>query len=157
VASIHAGTTTNVIPEGARIDGTMRTVEPRVRADVRAAVERLAANIAAAHEMAAEVRIVDGYPVTINDAAAAGEVLDVARALVGDQAVEMPSPVMGAEDFSYILQRVPGAMAFLGTRPAGVAPADVAPNHSNRMVLDEAAMATGVGLYAATALHRLAG
>jgi hippurate hydrolase len=69
----------------------------------------------------------------------------------------MPSPVMGAEDFSYILQRVPGAMAFLGTRPPGVAPADVAPNHSNRMVLDESAMATGVGLYAATALHRLAG
>jgi amidohydrolase len=157
VASIHAGTTTNVIPEDARIDGTMRTVTPRVRAGVRAAVERLATNIAAAHEMAAEVQIVDGYPVTVNDGAAAGEVLDVARALVGDQAVEMPSPVMGAEDFSYILQRVPGAMAFLGTRPAGVAPADVAPNHSNRMVLDESAMATGVGLYAATALHRLAG
>jgi amidohydrolase len=157
VASIHAGTTTNVIPEDARIDGTMRTVAPRVREDVRAAVERLAANIATAHEMVADVRIVDGYPVTVNDGAAAGEVLEVARALVGDHAVEMPSPVMGAEDFSYILQRVPGAMAFLGTRPPGVAPADVAPNHSNRMVLDEAAMATGVGLYAATALHRLAG
>ena len=44
---------------------------------------------------------------------------------------------MGAEDWSYVLQQVPGAMAFLGTRPKGVAPQDVAPNHSNRMVLDE--------------------
>ena len=55
----------------------------------------------------------------------------------------MPTPVMGAEDWSYVLQEVNGAMAFLGTRPAGVAAHDVAPNHSNRMVLDEAAMAAG--------------
>jgi len=47
-------------------------------------------------------------------------------------------------------------MAFLGTRPGGVAPHDVAPNHSNRMVLDEAAMAPGVALYAAVALRWMA-
>jgi len=70
--------------------------------------------------------------------------------------VALPAPVMGAEDFSYILQRVPGAMAFLGTRPADRRPADVAPNHSNRMVIDESALATGVALYATTALRRLA-
>jgi hippurate hydrolase len=69
----------------------------------------------------------------------------------------MPTPVMGAEDFSYVVERVPGAMAFLGTRPPGVAPAEAAPNHSNRMVLDEEALATGVALYAAVALRRLGG
>jgi hippurate hydrolase len=69
----------------------------------------------------------------------------------------MPTPVMGAEDFSYVTEQVPGAMAFLGTRPDGVRPADVAPNHSNRMVIDEGAMATGVALYAAAALSRLTG
>jgi metal-dependent amidase/aminoacylase/carboxypeptidase family protein len=67
----------------------------------------------------------------------------------------MPTPVMGAEDFSYVTEKVPGAMAFLGTRPEGVPPQDVAPNHSNRMVLDEGAMATGVALYAAAVLRRL--
>jgi hippurate hydrolase len=158
VTRIRAGTTTNVIPETARLDGTIRTVDPRVRGDAHAAVRRVAENIAAAHDMSAEAEIVDGYPVTVNDAAVADEVLDTARWLVGeDHAVTLPAPVMGAEDFSYVTQRVPGAMAFLGTRPDGVSPAEVAPNHSNRMVLDESAMVTGVALYAAAALRRLAG
>ena len=155
VGRIRAGTVSNVIPETATLDGTMRTVSPRVREEARAAVERIATHVAAAHDMAAEVTITVGYPVTVNDHDAAAEVLDTARWLVGDLAVPMPDPVMGAEDFSFILERVPGAMAFLGTRPPGVPAAEVAPNHSNRMVLDEGAMATGVALYAAAALRRL--
>jgi amidohydrolase len=158
IARIVAGTTTNVIPETARLDGTLRTVSPRVRAEARKAVRRIAEHVAAAHDMAAEVEVVDGYPVTVNDAVAADEVLAIARGLVGaDLVVDAPNPVMGGEDFSYIIERVPGAMAFLGTRPDGVDVAAVAPNHSNRMVLDEAAMATGAALYAAVALARLAG
>jgi hippurate hydrolase len=158
VGHIRAGTTTNVIPETARIDGTIRTVTPRVRSEAHAAIRRIAEHVAAAHDMAAEVEIADGYPVTVNDGAAADEVLDAARWLVGDQrSVAMASPIMGAEDFSYILEQVPGAMAFLGTRPDGVPAAEVAPNHSNRMVIDESAMTTGIALYAATALRRLVG
>jgi hippurate hydrolase len=158
VGRIAAGTTTNVIPESARIDGTIRAVSARVRDEAQAAVERIATHVAAAHDMVAEVEIAQGYPVTVNDEAAADEVLATSRWLVGDRlTAPLPTPVMGAEDFSYVVQRVPGAMAFLGTRPPGVPPADAAPNHSNRMVLDEDAMATGVALYAATALRRLAG
>jgi amidohydrolase len=158
VARIRAGTTTNVIPETARLDGTIRTVDRRVREEAHAAVRRIAEHVAAAHDMAAEVEIADGYPVTVNDAGAADDVLGTARWLVGeDLALAMPTPVMGAEDFSYVTEKVPGAMAFLGTRPAGARPADVAPNHSNRMVMDEGAMTTGVALYAAAALRRLVG
>jgi hippurate hydrolase len=157
IGRIRAGTVGNVIPERAEMEGTLRTVAPRVHEAAKAAIHRIAEHTAAAHEMAATVRIVDGYPVTVNDAGAAGEVLDAARWLLGaDRAVALPSPVMGAEDFSYILQRVPGAMAFLGTRPPGVPPAEVAPNHSNRMVLDEGALPTGVALYATAALRGLA-
>jgi hippurate hydrolase len=156
VARIRAGSTSNVIPETATLDGTIRTVTGPVREEARRAVRRVAEHIAAAHDLVAEVTIEDGYPVTVNDDAAAEEVLDTARWLVGDdQTVVMPTPVMGAEDFSYILNRVPGAMAFLGTRPPGVPAAEVAPNHSNRMVLHEDAMATGVALYAAAALLHL--
>jgi amidohydrolase len=158
VARIRAGTTTNVIPETARLDGTIRTVEPRVREEAHAAVRRIAEHVAAAHDMVAEVSIAEGYPVTVNDPGAADDVLATARWLVGDDlAVAMPSPVMGAEDFSYVTEKVMGSMAFLGTRPPGVRPANVAPNHSNRMVLDESSLATGVALYAAAALCRLAG
>jgi hippurate hydrolase len=66
----------------------------------------------------------------------------------------MPTPFMGAEDWSYVLQEVPGCMAFLGTRP-DIGGGLVAPNHSNRMVLDEAAMAAGIATYAAVALRWL--
>jgi amidohydrolase len=155
VGRIRAGTVSNVIPETATLDGTIRSVTPRVRDDAQAAVQRVATHVAAAHDMRAEVEVTPGYPVTVNHDDAAGDVLATARWLVGDLALAMPDPVMGAEDFSYILERVPGAMAFLGTRPPGVPPAEVAPNHSNRMVLDEGAMATGVAMYAAAALRRL--
>jgi hippurate hydrolase len=112
-----------VIPETATLDGTIRTVTARVRSDAHAGVRRIAEHVAAAHDMVAEVTIEDGYPVTVNDGPAAEEVLDTARWLVRDDlTVVMPTPVMGAEDFSYILNQVPGAMAFLGTRPPGVSP-----------------------------------
>jgi metal-dependent amidase/aminoacylase/carboxypeptidase family protein len=124
---------------------------------VHTELQRIATNIAAAHDMEARVRIDDGFPVTVNDADAAAWVRHVARGIVGDElVVEMPNPVMGAEDWSYVLQRVPGAMAFLGTCPPGQSWHTVAPNHSNRMVIDEDAMAVGVALYAVTALDELA-
>jgi len=62
---------------------------------------------------------------------------------------------MGAEDFSYVLQRLPGVMMFLGGTPADRDPATAAPNHSNRVTFDEPAMATGIATYAALALDRL--
>lgn len=157
VGSIRAGSTNNVIPETARLVGTIRAVSERTRSLVHAELERIATNIAAAHDMEVRFRIDAGFPVTVNDAGAAAWVGDVARHIVHpDLVVEMPNPVMGAEDWSYVLQQVPGAMAFLGTCPPGEDFHRVAPNHSNRMVIDEDAMAVGVALYAATALDELA-
>jgi hippurate hydrolase len=69
----------------------------------------------------------------------------------------MPAPVMGAEDFSYVLQRVPGAMAFLGACPPGVDPATAPANHSNLVVFDEEPLPAGVALYAQMALRALSG
>ena len=158
VASVRAGSTTNVIPETARLAGTIRTTSEATRALVHRELERVATNIAAAHDMEATFEIEPGYPVTVNDADAAAWVHSVATDLVGERrAVEMPHPVMGAEDWSYVLQRVPGAMAFLGTCPPGEDPRAVAPNHSNRMVIDEDAMAVGTAMYAAVALDELGG
>jgi hippurate hydrolase len=67
----------------------------------------------------------------------------------------MPHPIMGAEDFSYVLSRVPGTMMFLGGTPNGADPARAAPNHSNRVMFDEDAMASGMAMYATVALERL--
>jgi hippurate hydrolase len=158
IAQITAGTTNNIIPESVFLFGTIRTVSEGSRAEVRAGVKRVAEGIAAAHDATAEVDLEPGYPVTINDPAFTAFVEDTARTLIGDErVVQLASPIMGAEDFSYVLQQVPGAMAFLGARPAGVDEATAPQNHSNLVVFDEAALPVGVALYAAVAIRHLAG
>ena len=156
VASIHAGTASNVIPEAATLLGTLRTVDEGTRAAVHRGIEQVATGIAAAHGCGAEVEIEEGYPVTVNDDRFVDFTVDVLRDLVGDANVSiMKTPVMGAEDGSYVLQRVRGAMVFLGVCPDGDDPRNAHACHSNRMRLDEEAMATGIAAYAAVALSYL--
>ncbi len=157
IGRISAGTTVNVIPEVAEIEGTIRTTSERTRAKVHDGIRRVAEGVAAAHGCDCDVEVVLGYPVTTNDDAFAEFSLEVAADVAGaDHTVRLPNPVMGAEDFSYVLQQVPGAMAFLGGTPLDRNPATAAPNHSNRVTFDEAAMVTGTTLYAAAALRHLA-
>ena len=157
VGRIDAGTTNNIIPETARIEATMRTVSARTRAAVQDSIRRVAEGIAAAHGAAVDVEIVPGYPVTVNSAAGAALVTETAGEVFGERrVVHMPAPLMGAEDFSYVLERLPGAMVFLGATPDGKDPAVAAPNHSNRVFFDEATMAEGATMYAALALEHLA-
>ena len=156
IAQITAGTTNNIIPESAFLFGTIRSVSEATRTEVRAGVQRVAEGIAAAHGASADVDLEPGYPVTINDDAFTAFVQETARELIGDvRVVELKAPIMGAEDFSYVLQQVPGAMAFLGARPAGEDPATAPQNHSNLVVFDEAALPVGVALYAAVAIRHL--
>jgi amidohydrolase len=157
IAHVSAGTTTNIIPETAFLEGTMRTVSEATREATRGHIRRVVEGIALANGVAADVEIEPGYPVTVNDPAFTEFVSDVARELLGADAVRpMEAPIMGAEDFSYVLQQVRGALAFLGGRPTGLDPLTAPQNHSNRVVFDEAAMATGAALYAAVALEHLA-
>ena len=155
VAKIEAGTTRNIIPETATMLGTIRTISERTRMSVLDNVRRVAEGVAAAHGAHAEVNLIRGYPVTVNDDAFAARVSRVATELLGPERVQpMATPIMGSEDFSYVLQRVTGAFAFLGTRPAeGPAP----PNHSNRMIVNESALPTGVAMHVAVALDFLNG
>jgi hippurate hydrolase len=158
IARISAGTTDNVIPETAEMLGTMRTLSEETRAGVKAALARLVPAIAAAHGATAEVQITEGYPVTVNTDAAADLVHSTTVGLFGpDRARLERDPIMGAEDWSYVLQRVPGAMSFLGACPPGLDPDAAPPNHSNRVVFDEDAMAVGVATHVAVALAALEG
>jgi amidohydrolase len=151
IGKIEAGTTRNVIPETAHLLGTVRTVSEATRERVLEGVRRVADGIATAHGAEASVELTRGYPVTSNDASFAAFVLDTAREVLGAERVTpMSHPVMGSEDFSYVLQRVPGAMANLGTRPDS---GEVYPNHSNRMLVNEAALASGIAMHVAVALR----
>jgi len=157
VAEVKAGTTSNVIPETARLHGTIRAVSARTRGQVHENLERVANGVAHAHGARVDFDLRLGYPVTVNDQSIATWCRAIAADLLGAQlSFEMPAPVMGAEDFSYVLEKVPGALVFLGMCPAGLQPHEAPPNHSNRMLLEESAMANGIALYAGVALAKSA-
>ncbi len=158
ITKIRGGTTNNVIPETVTMQGTLRSVSEGSRRKALAGIERIVTNIAAAHEMTATFEQVPGYPVVVNDVRFAEFTVDVARNLLGEAgAFEMPAPVMGAEDFSYLLNQRPGAFAYLGVCPPGESPAHAHGCHSNRMTIDESALRNGVAMYSAIALDYLAG
>ena len=138
--------------------GSLRSFSPRSRDIAIAGLERITANIAAAHEIEGKIEVSAGYPPTLNDPQFADFVGTTARALLGDEGYQtLRAPMMGAEDFSYILQKMPGAMAGLGVSPDGVDPKDAPPCHSNRMILNERAMKQGIAMHAAVALRYLEG
>jgi hippurate hydrolase len=156
VTQIHTGTTSNVIPETAMINGTIRAVSERTRSLIHDGLRRVAEGIVSAHGLDVEVEIGNGYDVTVNDHEFASFAADVATAVSGDRNVRlMENPVMGAEDFSYVLNRVQGAMMFLGLMPEGMDIMQAAPNHSNRAVYAEDYMRRGTAVYSAMALRHL--
>lgn len=154
---IEAGSTDNVIPETARLLGTVRSLSEESRKAAHEGIARVAQNIARAHGCEAEAEIVLGFPVTVCDAKAVAHAADSIGATFGKDAwQDMKAPVMGAEDFSYVLHRVPGAMVFLGVCPEGQAWQSACPCHSNKMVLNEAVLARGVAAHCAIAERYLA-
>ena len=156
VASIHGGTAGNIIPETAELVGTIRAVSEETRETVHDMITRVAQGIASAHGCTADVNIIKGYPVTINDAAMVKVVENAAATVLGEgRYLDAPTPIMGSEDFSYVLQRVPGAMMGLGLCPDGYDNPYAAPSlHSNRAMLNEAGLPVGVAMHAAVAMAR---
>jgi hippurate hydrolase len=152
IAQITGGTTSNVIPETVRLYGTLRAVSEHSRRSAKELIASVSKGIAAAHGASAAVKLEPGYDVTVNDGRMVQLAAGAAREMLGDNGfAPMPWPVMGAEDWSYVLQRIPGAMVFLGVAMPGCDHHHAAPCHSNKMMLHEDAMAHGIALYAAVA------
>lgn len=158
VTRIAGGTTDNVIPESAELEGTIRTLSEHTRSFLRTEVPDVCEKIGEAHGCRVVADLRPGFPVTVTDELETQRVLDLAAEVLGaTYSQRMSHPIMGAEDFSYVLQRVPGAFAFLGACPPDLAPEEAPPNHSNRVRYDEDALAYGVAMYAAYALDTLRG
>ena len=152
ITKINAGTAYNIIPGEVELSGTLRTLSPATREKARAGFHRIAEQVALAHGCTAETRIDEGYPVTVADPRAIALVKGVATRLGGEAAWRtMPAPMMGGEDFSYVLQEIPGAMAFIGVAPEGTDPATRPPLHNTRMTIDEGVMAQGIAMHCAMA------
>jgi hippurate hydrolase len=148
ITKITAGTAHNIVPGCAELLGTLRTLSEASRKRLHQSFPRIVTGIAEAHGLTAEATVTEGYPVTVNDARATALVRRCAEEVAGEGSwTELPAPMMGAEDFAYVLREIPGAMAFLGVAPEGTDPATNPPLHNTRMVIDEAMMARGVALH----------
>jgi amidohydrolase len=157
VGSFQAGTADNVIPDEARLLVTARSFSRESRSALAELVPRLIGDIARAHGLTAEASYAGEYPVTVNDAGEAAFASQTIAAVFGTGRGEVAEfPLTGAEDFSFVLERVPGAFVMLGACPPGQDPGTAPTNHSAAAVFDDAALADGTALYAELALRRLA-
>jgi hippurate hydrolase len=157
VGSLHAGTTDNVIGDEAKFLATARSYSAASQAKLTKLVPRLISDIASAHGLTADVEYATEYPVTVNDdaeAAFAGQTIETVFGAGRGETAKFPIP--GAEDFSFVLEQVPGAFVFLGAVPAGRDPLTAPTNHSAVALFDDAALPEGTALYAELALRRLA-
>ncbi|KAB8164265.1 amidohydrolase [Streptomyces sp. 3MP-14] len=157
VGRFHAGTATNIIPDDARFAATVRSFSHEARSRLAEGLVAVCEGVAAAHGLGVDARFVEQYPVTVNDVAETAFAADAVRETFGEEWFSpMESPLTGAEDFSRVIDEVPGAMVFLGATPEGADPETAPTNHSPLAAFDESVLARGAALYAELAVRRLA-
>ena len=153
VGSLHAGDAANVIPDFARLQGTMRSFTEEVRELLKRRVREVLEGTAAATGCRAEFELKPGYPATVNDPASARLAARVAGEVFGTERVIEHPPIAASEDFSYFLQERPGAFIFVGAN--NEAKGITAPHHSPRFDVDEDALPRGTELLVRLALTSL--
>ncbi|GHF30308.1 N-acyl-L-amino acid amidohydrolase [Kordiimonas sediminis] len=155
VGSINGGNRGNIIPEDVTMTGTIRTFDMAMRDDIHMRIKRTAEKIAESYGAEAEVVITKGYPVTVNDPALTADMAPILdRSSAGGKAYVV-KPVMGAEDFSFFQQKIPGLFFGLGVSKANATRADMAPNHSPYFYVNDDALPSGVKALSSLALDWL--
>jgi hippurate hydrolase len=156
VGSLHAGTRRNIIPETASFEATVRTFDRSIRRQVRDLCQRVCRGVADAHGLDVDIEYLEEYPVTVNDGDSVDFAMDVATDVLGERrTVTMEKPITGTEDFSRVIERVPGAMLFLGACVEGRDPDTAPSNHSPHAAFDDRVLPDGAALYAELAMRYL--
>ena len=151
ITQLEAANAHNIIPNRAVLKGTIRTLSSDRRHEVWNAIRQLAENIAQAHDCDADTEITQGFPPTVNDARAVAMAEAVSTSLPHGEYMPLQAPIMGAEDFSYVLEKVPGMMAFLGVAQSGADWKHCCSIHSSRMMVDESVLPRGTAFLAGCA------
>ena len=155
IGKIQGGVRTNILPEEVEMVGTIRTFDPGMREKIHREVRKVAARIAESMSTVAEVEIETGYPVTYNDPQLTSWAIPHLQALTGPDHVNTMDAIMGAEDFSFFQQEVPGFFFFLGGKPKGVLSSEAAPHHAPDFYIDESALKLGVRALSTLAVEYL--
>ncbi len=153
VGSIHGGVRNNIIPDEVEMLGTLRSLDKNMRTQIHEKVKRTAENIATAGGATATVTIETGYPIVHNDPALIARAAPT-LARVAEEVV-IGNAVLGAEDFSFFQEKVPGLFYWLGTRPKNQTAEEAASNHSPLFYVDESGLRLGVRSLAAVAVDYL--
>lgn len=156
VTQLKAGEAINVIPASASLGATVRTLSQESLDTVRTQSKQLARGIAEAHGCTAEVDFEVQYPVTVNDETETAWTIDQVRGLLGEDRVEVADqPIMPSEDFSFVLQEVPGTYVMLGAKRTDVPEEKQGDNHSPFVIFDDTVLGDQAALLAHLALERL--
>ena len=155
VGQFHAGTKANIIPDTAEFQATIRTFSPENRVRIKTEAVRLCTSIAEGYGLKADVKVVEQYPVTVNNDSHAQFVGKVAAELFGKDAyMDMPHPIAGAEDYSRVLEAVPGSYMFLGASvDEDFMNSEV--NHSPRAMFDDSVLYRGTAMLSELAVRSL--
>jgi amidohydrolase len=140
----NGGVRANIIPEEAILAGTIRTLDKDMQKEVWERVRRTATQIAEASGATAEVTFESKTLVTYNNPKLLQQILPSLKKAAGAENVVPMNAVMGAEDFSFFADKVPGVFLYLGGMPAGKDPATTAAHHTPDFYIDESGMKTGV-------------
>lgn len=145
VTRFEGGTTHNVVPGSVEMEGTVRTLEPEIRKQMPALMERVIKGVTEAHGATHELDYAFGYRPVINDDEVTRVIEETARSAFGNEAVELQRPTMGGEDFSAYQQKTPGTFIWVGAgnEEKGI----VHPHHHPRFTFDEDALPIGVRMH----------
>ncbi len=155
VGAIHGGVRNNIIPDDVEMIGTIRSLDAKMRDDIHVRIKRTAEDIARSGGATATVTIDEGYPITYNDPAVTERMAPTLRRVAGPSNVEVVNATLGAEDFSFFQQKVPGLFFWLGTRPKDQTAEQAASNHSPLFYVDESGLELGVRAMAHVAVDYL--
>ena len=155
VGSFQAGNRSNIIPDEAKMEGTIRTFDEKHREEIHQFVEKITTLIAESGGAKAHVHIAKGYPVTVNDEALTNWAVPVLKRIATEATVGVCPKTCGAEDFAYYQQQVPGVFFFIGCTPRDQDCKYAPSNHSPRFYVDESGLKVGVKSLAALALDWL--
>jgi amidohydrolase len=144
VGTINGGVRNNIIPDKVEMLGTIRSLDAAMREDIHARIKRTAEDIARAGGATADVTITRGYPITYNDPPLTEKMVPTLRRVAGANNVSVVNSTLGAEDFSFYQQKVPGLFFWLGTRPVNQTAEEAAANHSPLFYIDESGLLLGV-------------
>jgi amidohydrolase len=146
IGKIEGGVRNNIIPDSVSMKGTVRALDDGMRKDLQQRIKRTVESIAASAGATAEVSFgtETSYPVTYNDPKLTEAMLPTLARVAGQGHLVEAKPILGAEDFSFFAQQVPGLYVYVGARTPGTPPADWPSNHSPKFHLDEMGLKLGV-------------